>query len=117
MTFAELLIRLSAHGLTVPAPGDPQRALETLLAHPVPDACPASCDDILATLVAWCRIEQGETLVSRSEVIEALGPLRRYCMAATDSPATGFALLNRFIETIDAVFDEESLDRRQPHWN
>ncbi len=117
MTFAELLLRLTGHGLAIPAASDPQHALTVLRAHPVPGGCPETCEDILATLVAWCHIEHDDTLLSRSAVIEALGPLRRHCMAADDSSASGFALLNGFIETVDAVYDEESLDRRQPHWH
>ncbi len=106
MTYAELLTRLSGYGLPVGGADVPGATPQHLPSGP--------CDDILATLVAWCRIETMETVLSRSAVIDALGPLRLRYMTDPDAPITTFQLLTRFIEATDAAFDDAVLDRHHP---
>lgn len=114
MTFADLLIRLSGYQLPVPTTQEAATGLAAARTG-APDALAGPCQTLLITLINWCRIETLDTAVSRSAVIDALGPLRRQYMADPAAPAEDFRLLNRFIEAVDAAFDDEVLDVQHAH--
>lgn len=106
MTFAELLCRTDAYCERRILEGSAEQTFEIIRSGRHADP---QFRRILSTLTQWCAIREPNMYLQRSEVVNALGPMRlRLSAEAEATPA--YQALIQFIRAVDAAYDDKVLD-------